>query len=155
MPGETISKLVSGKRTLLYRIQKHKIFFTFWKRADQRSARAEVLKNCSPNGQNNSWIFSPLPATFTSDKTKKSTQHLIITYFRATLILRIWNRNISRDLNDLKFRDFDESPFFEVILKISRIEYTAGARFLNFLYSTITEKKRSRQLAEVFNNVIN
>lgn len=31
MPGETISKLVSGKRTLLYRIQKHKVFLRFGK----------------------------------------------------------------------------------------------------------------------------
>ena len=42
----------------------------------------------------------------------KTIGYLIITNFRATLIWRIWKKEY---FAGLKFRDFEESPFFKVI----------------------------------------
>ena len=55
----------------------------------------------------------------------KTIGYLIITNFRATLIWRIWKKEY---FAGLKFRDFEESPFFKVI----KFREVTGARFFIF-----------------------
>ena len=56
----------------------------------------------------------------------------------------------------LKFCDFDESPFFEVIKFCKSSNWWSFFKLpLLYFYLTITEQKRNKQLPEMFNNVSN
>ena len=76
-----------------------------------------------------------------------------------------YNHLFSRDFNfanleqryfaGLKFRDFDELPFFKVINFRESSLVLAFWTSISVFYVIITEYKRNKQLAEIFNNVSN